>query len=149
MKKLSINITKAQLKSYTVTLEEGKPVVSATVDLLTEGGQQVTTYTASTRKYDWETTSDFELPMEAIIPIVDLAKVLEQAVVKKCRDSQMALGSGIEETDPISVDDVAALTLPAEVLDLTEDSDDYANPNTRDKDLKIDDKPIDLSEVPF
>lgn len=130
MKTLSINITKAQLKSYTVELKEGKPVVSATIELLTEGGTAVTTYTVSTESW-YSDKNKFELPMAAISPIVELAKVLEQVTVAKCRDSQLALGSGVDQ-DPINVDDVAKLTLPAEVVKSIEDN-----------------KPIDLSEIPF
>jgi hypothetical protein len=141
VKKLNINITKAQLKSYTVELKEGKPVVNATVELLTEGGTPVTTYSVYTD--GWNDANKFELPMAAILPIVELAKLLENAVVTKCRDSQLALGSGIVDTDPIKEDDFVALI---------EDSDDFANPATRDRDIIVidqDDKPIDLSEIPF
>lgn len=140
VKKLNINITKAQLKSYSVTLEEGKPVISATVELLTEGGKAVTTYTAKTRQYDWESSVAFELPLNAIEPIVKLAKILEQAVVLSCRDSQMALGSGLEE-DPIAEADLIVLTIP----EATEKKIKVTIVANED----IDDKPIDLSEIPF
>jgi hypothetical protein len=136
MKKLNINITKAQLKSYTITLEDGKPVISATCELLTEGGKPVTTYTASTRKYDWEATTNFELPLAAIGPIVELARILEEITVQNCRDSQMALESGADE-DPIKPEDLTFLTLPAN------------NTSDDDEEEDIDDKPIDLSEIPF
>lgn len=138
MKKLDINITQATLKSYTVELKEGKPEVSATIELLTAGGMAVTTYTVATDS--WQDKNKFELPMQAIMPIIELAKVLETVTVEKCRDSQLTLGSGID-TDPIKQEDFVTVI---------EDSDDYANPKTRDKDIiEIDDKPIDLSEIPF
>ena len=141
MKKLDINITQAMLKSYTVELKEGKPEVSATIELLTAGGISVTTYTVSTDS--WQDKNKFELPIAAIMPIVELAKVLESVTVDKCRDSQLALGSGLTETDPITAD---SFVVEAEIAD----SDDYANPKTRDKDIIIvQDKPIDLSEIPF
>ena len=57
MKQLSINITKAQLKSYTVELKEGKPEVSATIELYTSGGMAVTTYTVATDS--WNDRSKF------------------------------------------------------------------------------------------
>ena len=138
MKKLDINITQATLKSYAVELKEGKPEVSATIELLTAGGMAVTTYSVATDS--WMDKNKFELPMEAILPIIELARVLENVTVNKCRDSQLALGSGID-TDPIKETDF---------VDTTPDSDDYANPATRDKDIIIeDDKQIDLSEIPF
>lgn len=146
MKQLNINITKASLQSYTVELKEGKPVINATIQLMTEGGMQVTTYSVYTD--GWNEQNKFELPLEAIKPIIELARILEDAVVVKCRDSQLALTSGVE-ADPITEEDLTALVLPAEIPD----SDDYANPKTRDKDAvmldEIDNKPIDLSEIPF
>lgn len=131
MKKLDINITKAQLKSYTVELKEGKPTINATIELLTAGGMSVTTYTVYTDS--WSDKNKFELPLAAISPIVELAKVLEDAVVAKCRDSQMALGDGVD-ADPIEAEDLAILTLPSKV---------------QEDIIDIDDKPIDLSEIPF
>lgn len=144
MKKLDINITQATLKSYTVELKEGKPEVSATIQLLTAGGMEVTTYTVSTDA--WNDKNKFELPIAAILPIVELAKILETTTVEKCRDSQLALSAGVE-TDPIDEEVFVKHVLEAQIIDTTPDSDDYANPNTRDK--VVDDKPIDLSEVPF
>lgn len=133
MKKLEINISKACLKSYTVELKEGKPEVSATIELLTEGGMAVTTYTVSTDS--WQDKNKFELPMSAIMPIIDLAKVLESVTVQKCRDSQLALGSGVE-TDPITKESFdTELVIPERTVTLTP--------------IEPDDKPIDLSEIPF
>lgn len=133
MKQLNINITKAQLKGYSVELEEGKPIISATVQLLTEGGLEVTTYTAST--HEWRSTNKFELPLAAIEPIVKLAKILEQEVVKHCRDSQLALSAGLP-TDPIAEADLEMLALPVETKEpvVVED---------------INDEPIDLDDIPF
>lgn len=132
MKQLNINITKAQLKSYTVELKDGKPEVSATIELYTSGGMAVTTYTVATDS--WNDKSKFELPMNAIMPIVELAKALEAVTVQKCRDSQLALGSGVS-TDPIQEADLKRLTL----------TDTIPTPDPID----FDDKPIDLSEIPF
>ena len=134
MKQLNINITKARLKSYTVELKEGKPVVSAIIDLLTEGGMEVTTYTVSTESW-YSDKNKFDLPLQAIAPIIKLAKVLEDTVVDKCRDSQLALSAGLP-TDPIQEADLEALALPEpKEAEVVED--------------EIDDKPIDLSEIPF
>lgn len=133
MKQLSINITKAQLKSYTVELKDGKPEVSATIELYTSGGMAVTTYTVATDS--WSDKNKFELPMNAIMPIIELAKALEAVTVQKCRDSQLALGSGID-TDPIKEEDLEPLTLTSTVMHPIEIDD-------------IDEDLIDLSEVPF
>lgn len=131
MKQLNINITKAKLKSYTVELKEGKPVVSATIDLLTEGGMEVTTYTVSTESW-YSDKNKFELPLAAIAPIIKLAQVLEDTVVDKCRDSQLALTDGMP-TAPITEADLEALAIPADIVEKEE----------------TEDKPIDLSEIPF
>lgn len=122
MKKLSINITKAELKSYTVELKEGKPVVSATIELLTEGGMAVTTYTVSTQEW-YSDKNKFELPLAAISPIIELAKVLEQATVVKCRDSQLALGSGVPKVEiDIHESEVPSLSSTSSKLDVPEGS---------------------------
>lgn len=105
MKQLNINITKAQLKNYTVELKEGRPVVNATIELLTEGGMPVTTYSVYTDA--WDEKNKFELPIQAMSPIIELAKALEDVVIDKCRDAQRALGMGnIKEDGPIDLSDV-------------------------------------------
>lgn len=133
MKQLNINITKAQLKSYTVELKDGKPEVSATIELYTEGGMAVTTYTVATDS--WNDKNKFDLPIAAIAPIIDLAKALESVTVNKCRDSQLALTSGIP-TDPIQEQDLTPLTL-SDTITISEPIEN------------LDDKPIDLTEIPF
>lgn len=102
MKKLDINISKAQLKSYTVELAEGKPCVSATIELLTEGGKSITSYTVSTNA--WQDKDKFNLPTEAIMPIVSLAEILEGIVVRHCRDSQLGLAAA--SSKPIDLTEV-------------------------------------------
>ena len=89
MKKININITKAQIISYTVSLNENKPEVSATVGLFTEGGKLITNYSVSTNS--WNDENKFELPFTTIEPIVSIMKELEVVVVKHCKDSQLAL----------------------------------------------------------
>lgn len=118
MKKLEINITKATLKSFRVELKEGKPQVSTTIALLTEGGRQITEYTISTDS--WTKDNQFELPIECITPIVQLARQLEYVATKHCRDSQLALTANVKNFDkenpiedvlpandqPINMDDI-------------------------------------------
>lgn len=135
MKKLDIAITKAVLQSYTVELKEGKPTISATIELMTEGGMAVTTYRVATDA--WEKKDQFELPLSAIPPIVELAEILEGVVVRHCRDRQLALAATVDEM-PIQPEDLEPITIgvgePTKIDIVIDD---------------VDDKPIDLSEIPF
>lgn len=135
MKKIDIQITKAILKSFNVELKEKKPVVSASIALLTEGGKAITEYSISTDS--WSKENEFELPVECIAPIVKLAQQLETVVTKHCRDSQLALPANV------SIDDI-----PTVEGSLEANTDDFANPKTRDSDVILD-EPIDLSDIPF
>lgn len=91
MKKLDINITKAQLESFSLTLNE-KPVINASLGLYTEGGKKITTYAASSNA--WDETKKLEIPLEAHALLAKAAKLIEASIVKHCRDSQGMLGSG-------------------------------------------------------
>jgi hypothetical protein len=110
MKKLSININKAQLKSYTVRLEDGKPIVEATIELLTDGGKSITTYSVSTNA--WQEKDKFDLPTKAIMPIIELAEILESVVVGHCRDGQVGIEAisrkktKVVETQPIDLSEM-------------------------------------------
>lgn len=104
MKKLEINITKAALKSFTVSVDGEQPSISATIALLTDGGKAITSYTISTTS--WQEKDKFELPMNAIKPMAELAKILEGVVVRHCQDSQLALASGEVDDTPINLDDI-------------------------------------------
>lgn len=106
MKQLEINITKAALKSFTVSVDKDQPSVSATIALLTEGGKAITSYTISTTS--WQEKDKFDLPVSAIKPMAELAKILESVVVRHCKDSQLAIGDGAKETDdiPINLDEI-------------------------------------------
>jgi hypothetical protein len=130
MKRLDIQITKATLTSFSVELEEGKPKVSATIGLLTEGGKPITTYSISTKT--WNEEDQFDLPMECIGPILIIARQLEAVVVRHCRDSQKALSATVEGQDSESLTEV-------------DEIEDVVINDIED----IDDKPIDLSEIPF
>lgn len=120
MKKLEINITKAALKSFSVELKDGKPEVTASIALLTEGGKQITEYSIGTDS--WQDDNKFELPVECVMPIVTLARQLEFVVTKHCRDSQLAL--------------------PAYTPTFSKD-------NPIEEVITEDDQPIDLSDLPF
>lgn len=89
MKKLNINITKAQIKSFRVELGEEYPNVSATIALLTDGGKEISDYSISTSS--WSDDNKFELPVSMVGPIVSIMKDLEKIVVKHCMESQAQL----------------------------------------------------------
>lgn len=88
MKKLDIAITKAQLMSFEVTVDDGKPVVSVTLSLMTEGGKKITHYSIDNR--DWR-ENPLEIPVSVLPLIGDLARALEGSAVRNCKDSQLAL----------------------------------------------------------
>ncbi len=90
MKKLTINITKAQLTSFEVKLEDGKPVVNVTIALLNEGNEVITSYTIFSD--EWH-SKKFELPIEAMPLIGQLATIFEGVAVRHCMGSQLAIAA--------------------------------------------------------
>lgn len=92
MKKININITKAQILSFRVEIKEATPVVSATIGLFTAGGKNITDYSISTES--WNDENKFELPATLITPIVEIMKQLEVIVVKHCNQNQKQLNEG-------------------------------------------------------
>lgn len=89
MKKLNIQITKAQIESFQVTLKENNPEVSATIALITEGGKKITSYSISTDA--WNEVNKFELPIEMVNPILIIMKSLETIVVGHCKNQELLL----------------------------------------------------------
>lgn len=89
MKKISINVTKAQILSFNVTLGEDKPSVSASIGLFTEGGRQISEYSISTDA--WNDDKKFNLPVSMIVPIMAIMEQLEGIVVKHCNNNQLQL----------------------------------------------------------
>jgi len=89
MKKINIEITKAQIVSFSVELKKDKPEVTATIGLFTTGGKQITSYSIMTNH--WEKEQTFDLPPELISPILGIMETLEKVIVKKCKDSQLKL----------------------------------------------------------
>lgn len=104
MKKLDISITKAQLTSFTIQAEEGQPVVSVSLSLMTSGGKQVTTFSADNRS--WR-DNPLELPVAALPLIGELARMLEGSAVRNCRDDQKALAAPAPvNNDPIDLSEI-------------------------------------------
>lgn len=89
MKKINIEITKAQITSFQVTLGEDKPEVSATIALLNNQGKEITHYSISTTS--WEKEKQFDLPVGLIKPILMIMAELETILVKHCNNSQKQL----------------------------------------------------------
>jgi len=89
MRKINIEITKAQIVSFSVELKKAKPEVTATIGLYTAGGKQITTYSIMTNH--WEKEQTFNLPPELISPIISIMESLEKVIVKKCKNSALLL----------------------------------------------------------
>lgn len=108
MKKLEINISKAALTGFNVTLSGDTPALSATIGLYTEGGKLVTVYTASTDA--WREADKMTLPIDAMKPLFELARIVEGAAVKHTRDQQLGISAGEPEVlaadEPINLDNV-------------------------------------------
>ncbi len=92
MRKLNIEITKAQILHYSVTLGEDRPEVSATIGLFSESGKKISDYSISTDTYNED--NKFELPIGIVAPIMAIMKELEVVVVKHCKSSQLQLRGG-------------------------------------------------------
>ncbi len=89
MKDLSISITKARIEGFSVQLDDDKPRVMATIQLLTPGGKKVTTYTIGSDH--WEADKAFRLPPDIVEPILRVAHVLEGVVTDHCAQTAALL----------------------------------------------------------
>jgi hypothetical protein len=89
MRKININITNARIVSFGVKLNEDKPEVEASIALMTDGGQTITTYSISTD--GWREDAKFELPNDIIPPIMEILKDLEVIATRHCHLHQKAL----------------------------------------------------------
>lgn len=123
MKKLQINITKAQLTSFEVKLEDGKPVVNVTIALLNEMNEVITSYTIFSD--EWH-SKKFDLPIEAMPLIGSLATIFEGVAVRHCQAGQKALSAPVpateEEIDAINDQVLTNASAPADstVINLSE-----------------------------
>lgn len=99
MKKLDIQISKAQIESFTVEFHPekegvGKVEMTATLALLTEQGKTITTFSCGTGYW---ATHKFEIPLAAIPAIKEITREIERVAVKACRDEQKQLPAKREE----------------------------------------------------
>ena len=92
MKKINIQISKAQIDSYSVELKDNKPEVSATIALIANDNNPITTYSISTDA--WNEKNKFKLPTAMISPIVEIMKELEPIIVRHCMGEHLKLNSG-------------------------------------------------------
>lgn len=104
MRKLNIEITKAKIESYVVTMGDEYPSVMVSIGLYTEGGQKITDYNISNNH--WEKDKSFDLPVTALKPIIDVAAELERVVVKHCRDAQKQLAAPKTDADNINLSEI-------------------------------------------
>lgn len=81
MRQIDVQITKGQIESFAVTLKDNIPDVSAQVSLFTADGKKISTFTIGTQGYH---DSKFELPLEMIQPILQIADRLERIVILEC-----------------------------------------------------------------
>ena len=85
MEAINIEITKAKISSFNVELRDRKPVISATIKLMTNSGKEITTYTIATEH--WQDHMKFDLPVEVVGPVLEIARQLEYIVAKHCQSS--------------------------------------------------------------
>ena len=95
MRKIEIDIKRGQIKSFSVTLGEEYPDVSATIALFTEGGRQISEYSISTSA--WNESLKFKLPPSMIAPIKEIMDDLERVAIEHCNNQILKLGEGKNE----------------------------------------------------
>lgn len=89
MREIKINITKARIVSFVVTLDKDIPKVTATIELLTDGGKSITAYSIASDH--WDKNMKFDLPIDMIFPIKEIAHTLEWIVADHCKYSTIQL----------------------------------------------------------
>ena len=93
MRKIDISITKAKLNNFSIDIgDEDKIDINATIGLYTSGGKKITSFSISTES--WRDESRFELPIEMINPIMEIARDLEVIVTRNCSSAIGELSSG-------------------------------------------------------
>jgi hypothetical protein len=95
MNKIDIQITKAGINSFSVEFNEGVdlPSVSATINLYTPNNKKISTFSIGTRSWN---DNKFDLPVNMIEPIKQIAYQLEKIVTIKC-NAALGLLSNIED----------------------------------------------------
>ena len=95
MRAIDIQINQAKILSYDVTLKtDSRPDVTATIGLFS-GNKRISSFRLTTETYYSESIT-FELPIDMIEPIVEIAKQLEILLVRECNKQLRRLPSVIE-----------------------------------------------------
>lgn len=93
MKTIDIQINRAKLLSYSVSLEDGDmPTVSATVGLFA-GEKKISEFSLRTQNY-YANSVTFEVPVSMVGPILKIAEELETILVRATSQSIGELPSG-------------------------------------------------------
>lgn len=80
MRKIDINVNKAVIRSFNITLDEETPTVSASVGLYS-GEKRIASFSISTDR--WHDVR-FDLPATMVAPIMKIADELERILTDKC-----------------------------------------------------------------
>jgi hypothetical protein len=89
MKPIDISINKARILSFTVTLKDDKPEVSATIGLYSPNDTRIAEYSLATNH--WNANLKLDLPFDLVPPIKEIAAVLERIVALHCQGSMLQL----------------------------------------------------------
>jgi len=96
MKKIDVQITKGQIKSFSVELRDDLPEVTASVALFTADNKEITTFSVTTATY---CNNNFELPIQMIEPIKEIASRLEAIVMQQCNKALGRIESKEKQTE--------------------------------------------------
>lgn len=88
MKKLDVQITKAEIESFAVEFKSDLPEVTATVALFTSNDKKVTTFTISSGR--WSQVK-FDVPVGMIPAIKDIGNQLEAIVTIECNKQMIMI----------------------------------------------------------
>jgi len=91
MREISVDITKAKIKSFHVDLKDDKPDVRAEVSLMTADGKEISTFCVNSHGY--YAGPKFEVPFTMIPSILVLGDELERIVVNCCKREMAQLPS--------------------------------------------------------
>lgn len=112
MRQIDVQITKGQIESFAITLKDNMPDVNAQVSLFTADGKKISTFTIGTQGYY---DSKFELPLEMIQPILQIADRLERIVILECNRKlgRLEAPKEVKQVEiPVSVEKQAPLETP-------------------------------------
>ena len=90
MREININITKAKIKGFNVDMRENAdPIISVTIGLISDAGDEVTTYTISS----YYGNNNFDIPPSLTAPIIKMLGEFEVIAAEHC-NNRMKLVQG-------------------------------------------------------